>query len=301
MSLARRTVNLAILLSGLAALVMVSVVAIPWTQVPRALPLISLAAVALCAAGFRARRRDRAAAVALVPLVMWSTFSFVLLGKMVLNARIAHYGFYLAMPATLVLAVALVWVVPRWLRNGAGRGAIFRTAATLLLVEGVAVYFGMSQGIYRRKTLRVGSGGDAIFALDAAADWRGPAVIDALRAVEATPRNATVAAFPEGVMINYLSRRQNPTRYIGLTLPEMIAMGEGVMLRAFETAAPDYILVVHKDTAEYAVPFFGTDPRYGQAIMDWVARRYTTIEVIGREPLLEGGYGIAVLKASSTR
>jgi hypothetical protein len=298
-SVARRTVNLAILISGFAAFLIVSVVAIPWTQVPRALPLISLSAVLLCAAMFIARRHDRPAAVTLVPLVMWSTFSFVLLGKMVLNARIAHYGFYLAMPATLVLAVVLVWLVPRGLRNGAGRGVIFRAAATLLLAEGVAVYFGISQNIYRMKTLRIGSGGDAIFALDPAADWRGQALIDALRAMEATPRGATVAVFPEGVMINYLSRRENPTPYTSLMLPEMLAVGEGVILRSFEMAPPDYILLVHKDSAEYGVPLFGSDPRNGQAIMDWVGRRYTTVEVIGRQPLHEGGYGIAILKASS--
>jgi hypothetical protein len=62
---------------------------------------------------------------------------------------------------------------------------------------------------------------------------------------------------------------------------------------------PDYILLVHKDTAEYGVPIFGSDPRNGQAIMDWVAGHYTTVEVIGRQPLSEGGYGIAVLKAAS--
>jgi hypothetical protein len=80
----------------------------------------------------------------------------------------------------------------------------------------------------------------------------------------------------------------------------VIAVGENVMLRAFEMAPPDYILVVHKDTAEYGVPFFGADPRYGQAIMEWVGRRYRTVEVIGRQPLREGGYGIAILKAAPT-
>src|SRR3954470_13311644 len=143
----------------------------------------------------------------------------------------------------------------------------------------------MSQRIYRMKTLRVGSGGDTILALDAAADWRGAAVNDAVRAVAATPPDATVAAFPGGGMINYLSRRANPTRYIGLTLPEVIAFGEDVMLRTFQMTPPDYILLVHKDTAEYGVSFFGSDPRYGRAIMDWVGRRYTTVHVIGRQPL----------------
>ena len=296
---ARRTVNLAILISSLAVLLMVSAVAIPWTDVPRALPLISLSAALLFAARFIARRDDRPAAVALVPLVMWSIFSFVLLGKMMLNARIAHYGFYLAMPATLVLAIGLVWLVPRWLHDGAGRGVIFRTAATLLLAEAVAVHLGISQNIYRMKTLRVGSGGDAIFAPSPAVDWRGEAFIEALRVMEAWPRDATVAVLPEGVMINYLSRRENPTPYTSLMLPEMLTFGEGVILRSLEMAPPDYILLVHRNTAEYGVPYFGSDPRNGQAIMDWVGRRYTPIEVIGRQPLHEGGYGIAILKASS--
>ena len=297
-SVAQRIVTLAILILSLGAILIVSVVAVPWTQFPRALPLISLSAVVVFAAMFIARRNDRAAAVAFVPLVMWSTFSFVLLGKIMLNARIYHYGFYLAMPATLVLAVVLVWLVPRWLHNGAGGGAIFRTVATLVCASGMAVYFGISQRLYRMKTLEIGSGGDAIFAFGPATEWRGTALIDTLRALEATPRDATLAVLPEGVMINYLSRRGNPTPYINLMMPELLTFGESVIRRTFEMAPPDYILLVHRGTTEYGVPYFGSDPRNGQAIMDWIGRRYTTVEVIGRTPLREGGYGIAILKAS---
>jgi hypothetical protein len=292
-------VKLALLILSLGAILMTSLVAIPWTQFPRALPLTSLSAILVFAAMFIARRNDRAAAVAFVPLVMWSTFSFVLLGKMLLNARISHYGFYLAMPATIVLAVVLVWLVPRWLHSGAGRGAIFRTVATLLLAEGIAVYFGISQGLYRMKTLEIGSNGDTIRTFGPAVDWRGEAIIEALRALEATPRGATVAVIPEGVMINYLSRRENPTPYTNLMVPELLTFGESVIQRRFEMTPPDFILLAHKDTKEYAVPYFGSDPRNGQAMMDWIARHYTTVEVIGRTPLHEGGYGIAILKASS--
>jgi hypothetical protein len=229
---------------------------------------------------------------------MWSTFSFVLLGKMILNARISHYGFYLAMPATLVLVVVLVWLVPLWLRNGMGRGVILRTVAALLLVEGIAVYFGISQKLYETKTLKIGSSGDAFFAFDPAADWRGQAVIDVLRALEATPPGATVAVLPEGVMINYLSRRENPTPYINLTVPVLLTFGESVIQRRFEMTPPDYILLVHKDSTEYGVPYFGSDPRNGQALMASIGTRYRTVGVIGRIPLHEGGYGIAILKDS---
>jgi hypothetical protein len=260
--------------------------------------LIALSAVFIFAAMFVARRNDRASVVAFVPLVMWSIFSVVLLGKMILNARISHYGFYLAMPATLVLVVVLVWLVPGWLRNGGGRGVIFRTVTALLLAEGIAVYFGISQRFYRSKTLKIGSSGDAMFAADPAGDWRGQAVVDVLRSLESTPRGATVAVLPEGVMINYLSRRANPTPYITLMVPELLTFGEPVIQRAFESTPPDYILLVHKDTSEYGVPYFGSDPRNGQTLMNWINRRYRTAGVIGRTPLHPGGYGIAILKAS---
>jgi hypothetical protein len=293
-----RIVRGTVVISSLAAILSVSLVVLPWTQVSRALPLIALSAVFTFAAMFIARRNDRASAMALVPLVMWSTFSVVLLGKMILNARISHYGFYLAMPATIVLVIVLVWLVPVWLRNGVGRGAIFRTVTALLLAEGIAVYFGISQRFYRSKTLKIGSSGDAIFASEPAADWRGQAVVDVLRALESTPRGATVAVLPEGVMINYLSRRANPTPYITLMVPELLTFGEPVIQRAFETTPPDYILLVHKDTSEYGVPYFGSDPGNGQALMAWISRRYRTAAVIGRTPLRPGGYGIALLKAS---
>jgi hypothetical protein len=188
--------------------------------------------------------------------------------------------------------------VPRWLRNGAGRGVIFRTVAALLLAEGVAVYLGISQSIYRMKTLRMGTGGDAIFTVGPDADWRGTAAIDALRAIEAMPPGATLAVLPEGVMLNYLSRRGNPTPYISMMLPEMLTVGEGAIVRTFEAAPPDYILILHRDTTEYGVPEFGSDPRNGKVIMDWVGRRYSAVDVIGRTPLREAGY-IAILKSST--
>ena len=290
MAVARRFARLAILIG--------SFVLLPWTEFPRALPLISLSAVIVFAAMFIAHRRDRAAATSLVPLVMWSTFSLVLLGKMMLNARIYQYGFYLAMPATVALAVMLVWLLPRWLEHGGGRGEIFRAVASLTFASGIALYLGISFGIYRMKDLRIGSDGDAFMAFGPSQTWQGAAVVDALRALEAIPRNRTVAVVPEGVTINYLSRRDNPTPYINLMVPEMLTFGEGVIQRAFEQAPPDYILLVHRDTAEYGMPYFGSDPRYGQEIMRWIGSHYTAVDVIGKTPLQQGGYGIAVLKAS---
>lgn len=278
-----------------------SVFIVPWTQLPRALPLVSLSCVVVFAVMFWRVRSDHVAATSLLPLVMWSVFAFVLLGKMALNARVYHYGFYLAMPATLLVVAALVWLVPHWLQAGRGRGEIFRAVAILTLVGGVAVHVGVSHGFYRLKDFKVGSGGDTLVTFGPKVRWQEAAVSEALQRLEAVPRNATLAVVPEGVIINYLSRRENPTRYVNLMPPEMKAFGERAIREAFEAGAPDYIMLLHKDMSEYGVGVFGADARYGRALMDWIRAHYLTVEVLGHVPLTEGGFGIEILRAAAPR
>jgi hypothetical protein len=60
-----------------------------------------------------------------VPLATWSIFGFILLAKIILNARIMHYGFVLAMPASLILIMGLVGLVPQMLQKWFDRGTRF--------------------------------------------------------------------------------------------------------------------------------------------------------------------------------
>jgi hypothetical protein len=100
-------------------------------------------------------------------------------------------------------------------------------------------------------------------------------------------------------MINYLSRRENPTPYVNLMLPEVVAFGERNIRNALDAAPPDYILLVFRDTSVYGVASFGVESRYGREIMDWVDSRYETIDVIGERPVRDGGRGIEFLKRRS--
>ena len=288
-SIVRRILRLAVLIG--------SVFLVPWAQFPRALPLVSLSCVVVLAVMLARRRLDRSAAASLLPLVMWSVFAFVLLGKMVLNARIYHYGFYLAMPATLLVVAVVVGLVPGWLRSGRGGGEVFRAVAILAMVGGITVYAGVSHGFYRLKDFRVGSGPDMLVTFGPKVRWQEAAVSQALERLEALPREATLAVVPEGAIINYLARRENPTRYINLMPPEMDAFGEEAVRQGFETAPPDYVMLFHKDMDEYGVRPFGVDAGYGRALMDWIRAHYVSVEILGRGPLTEGGSGIEILKA----
>lgn len=267
-----------------------------------ALPLITLTVLIAAVLVFRRVRTDRDDAVRLLSLIMWSAFALVLLAKMGLSARLVHYGFYLALPATVAAIMLTCWLIPRLLdaRSGGRAGRGFRQIALWMLVATIGPYLGLSQGWYRTKVLPVSSGADRFFASTAPGYWQGEAVRDVQQQLEqmAGPA-ATLAVFPEGVMLNFLLRRDSPLRVVNLMPPELLAFGEEDVLQSLQTAPPDFVLLVHKDTSEYGYPLFGTDLRYGLRILTWVKAHYRSRRVIGRNPLSDSGFGIEILERRS--
>ena len=86
------------------------------------------------------------------------------------------------------------------------------------------------------------------------------------------PPDATLAVLPEGAMINYLSRRVNPTPHLVWVPPLMAVFGQTNMTAAFEKNSPDYVLIIARSASEFGVGFFGYDPRYGMELMQWIDR-----------------------------
>ncbi len=263
---------------------------VAWVEALRPLPLVLL--VLALARGARAARtadadeRERA-----VRDLAWTVFALLLLAKIALDARPSHYGFALALPATLVYVAWLVGRAPAGLRARGG-GALFRGAVLGVLL---AALVGLSRTTalqLSRKTFALGEGADR-FVTD---PYRGPAVARALERVEQTSGpDATLLVLPEGISLNYLARRRTPTPYPNFMPPELAIFGEDAIVAALEAAPPDTILLVHKDTSEYGLPFFGTD--YGLAIARWVVARYQVVHAIGQPPLQPGTvFGIHVLQ-----
>jgi hypothetical protein len=291
--LSRTLVTVAWVVLSLAAAYLV-----PRYEVSRALScLASLGFVASVVLAVRSRH-EPAQALALLPLVLWSTFAVVLLAKMWLNAQPYHYGFYLALPATNVTVVLLLWFLPRTLARGnpeaSGR---IRLVMLALIAATIAPHLALSNRWYQSKVVPIGVGHDRFLASNMRNMWQGAVVQQTLDWLEQNaPAGATLTVLPEGVMINYLARRETPARLLNFMPPEIIAFGEQAVVRSLDAHPPDFVLLVHRSTAEYGYPLFGSSPDYGRDILTWVRRHYRTAAVIGRDPMTEAGFGIEILR-----
>jgi hypothetical protein len=234
-------------------------------------------------------------------MLLWTVFAFFLTAKLGLFCRIWHYGFILAMPAFVGSLILVLWLLPRLLAGKYGVNArLFRLAVSLVLLTGFASLYLQSQRIYRDKTVALGQGGDEMYAFTQKIKPDGAALQSALQWMEKNaPPGATLAVLPEGIMVNYLSRRTNPTRYLVWNPVELAMFGQSNMTDAFERNAPDYILLVHREGAEYGVKYFGQETEFGGAVMKWIRQNYQEVYLVGDEPLRTSAFGISVLKRRS--
>jgi hypothetical protein len=252
-------------------------------------------------------------------VILWLAFSLVLLAKLGFNPHLSHYGIFLAMPAFLSAIYLLLHLLPRWLQNprspvpsprsdgpsGAGQIGLwtvdsrlksFRVAILIFLLAGLARLTIQSALFYKDKDFTLGSGGDRIITYDPKVDPTGAAMASAATWIEThTAPTNTLAVLPEGVMLNYLTRRDNPTPYVVFAF-EVWAYGEQHMLDAYQKNPPDYIVLVHRDTSEYGYPYFGAAKGFGLDVVQWINRNYRPVYLIGDEPLHAGGFGLKILE-----
>jgi hypothetical protein len=261
-----------------------------WLAAARPLPLFALA---IGGAAWVALHRSGEVAVArrARTWLALAAFAFVLLFKMILNARVQHYGFALALPATLLTVAALTGALPAALERRGRAGWVLRLGALALFAGATAAHLDVTRRFLGLKTEVVGRDGDAF-----RADARGRFVNAALETYAGLAQPGdTLAVLPEGVMLNYLSESVNPTPYVNFMPPELLLFGEARIRAAFEAAPPDWILLVHKDTSEYGFPLFGPD--YGTALATWVSQRYAPVRQFGQPPLTPGTvFGIQLLR-----
>lgn len=269
---------------------------VSWNYVGRALPLTTFVALIGLSVACVQRRNERQALARFAPIAMWALFALLLLGKVLLKVRLSHYGFVLAMPATLLLVACVTGVIPSWLR-ARGRGGSLALAVLIACVfAGVLFHLRWSNALYAWKDLRIEHGGDTIVAENPRFNPRAAMIAMAERRLrELMPFGATLQALPDGAMLNYWLRRPNPTKYWYFA-PMFARGGEAAVLQTIQAHPPDFIALIHRDSEEFGYGQFGVDPRYGQQIMDWVSRHYERIDKIGAEPFRDGRFGIVILR-----
>jgi hypothetical protein len=268
-----------------------------WVECGRTLPLLSVVScVILCLK----LKRSAQESPPVFPL-LWNVFGLMLLAKLGLYSRIWHYGFALAMPAFVGAIYLLLWLLPQAVEKYGVHRRGFQATMGLVLLVGFARLFIGSQFNYRAKTVAVGRGADKIIAASPAINSTGGAMQAAIEWMNtnALP-NATLAVLPEGIMVNYLTRRTNPTHYFVWNPAELAAFGQDQMTASFEANAPDYIMLIHRDAAEYGAKYFGQEEKFGLPLMQWIRKNYEPVWLIGSEPLRNNLFGIRILKRIKT-
>jgi len=231
---------------------------------------------------------------------LWSVFSLVLLSKLGLFPRIWHYGFVLAMPAFVSVIFLLYWLLPMLLEKEFGVSTRrIRVTIALVFLIGFGNLFVQSQLIYSTKRLTLGQGGDKIITYNSDQDISHEFSAALAWTEINTPSNATVAVLPEGVTLNYLARRINPTPCLFWDPNIFSVFGQSNMTVTFEKNPPDYVFLVERNMFKFGVGSFGSYPGYGVQLMQWIDENYTPVELFGVEPVVNDLSAIKILKRIS--
>lgn len=268
---------------------------IAWSGAISPLPFALIVWVALAWRSLGAAGNDEARARAAL-LLAFGLAALALLLKMVLNARIFHYGFVLAVPGMTLAVAALLRFIPDAITRRRGSGSLFAAGACGLLLAFAGAHLWMMKGHVNAKRFEVGRGADRFFA----DPLRGRAVAETLAQLKRRLRpGERFAVLPEGAIFHYWVRRASPSPHVNYMPPELLIFGENAMRESLERRLPELILLVHKDTSEYGTRFFAAD--YARSFAPLIRERYVPIGGVGDTPFERGSrFGIQLLRLRET-
>lgn len=227
------------------------VVLLSWVGTPGHALVRGFALVQLLVLVATARDRTR-------PLFVFALFSVAATLRVPLAVAPAWYGFALVAPV-----YALMAVLPGWRRDGWGRPSPLWLVPVLFLCGHDLL---QQREAYGRKRFPVETPRGTFLDGDArrAASLQG--VVD-------LPPVRSLAVFPEGVALNYLTATPTPLTYHTFTPVETADPAvEADVLRELEARPPERVVVVDRDVREFGSRGFGVD--YDLRIAAWLRSRY---------------------------
>jgi hypothetical protein len=255
-------------------------------------PLILIALVCTASGISRFVRIDKTSShqhrIALIALI--STFAFLLLGKIFLDVRIYQYGCWLAMPAGMLLVGLIFGAIPKWISQRGGGGNVFQAGAAGIWITVLAFYLLQTRIGLTWATDSIATDGDGFFGRYDRAPYIDRAVTVADQII---PPDKTLAVMPEGVIINYLSRRKSSIPYLNFNPPDLALYGEKNILDSLRHSSPDYIFLVNKQDSGFGTTYFGRD--FGIDLYNWIIQNYTQIQVdadLGAAPMSGPDFGL---------
>jgi hypothetical protein len=186
---------------------------------------------------------------------------------MALFARVYHFGFFQAAPAAMVIAAVMAAEIPRW--TGRGRAGIALSAACSLFVLtlGCASIAAKSNAIRADQTQPVGSEADRFYVSNREVDPIGTLVDWAVKRLAADPPGSLLV-LPDGLSINFLSRRVSVMPSVGIGGPDEMRM------EALERSPPDYVVLISLNVAQHGIRRYGQPGNPGYVLLRWVNEHY---------------------------
>jgi hypothetical protein len=269
-SLATGILSAIIVLAAAAWCVLSSGLRINWLSA--AVPLTPIVLIAVVLAVYPLLRPSSDSSIAVLRLVL-CVFALEELARMPLRARITDYGFTAALPAFLVTIDLLAGQLPAWLDRRGRTGAVVRGTAVGASAALLAIYPAIMAVHIDEQTVEVGVGRDRFLA-----DDRGNEINAALTRLKEFPAKQTLAVFPQGRMLNFLSRREDPIQLGEFMPPEVLWLGEDGALDAFRRNPPDIVILTGKDIRDGSFFFPIGDYHYGRPTLNWIESHYRRLD-----------------------
>jgi hypothetical protein len=176
-----------------------------------------------------------------------------------------------------------------------GYSYVYRAAAISLILIFFTGNLLYSNFFYGLKVFPIGKDKDQFYGFDPYFWKRGIITKITLDYInEEIDKEDDFVVFPRGVMLNYLSRRENKTGYTFLDPFAVDLLGEDKIINSLQTTRPTYIILVNWTFTEFDRPYFGRD--FGQSIYAWILANYKTTKIIGAKIIEEEGPGFQIMK-----
>ena len=243
----------------------------------RCLPgLMAIAFVVVTARLFRQLRQSGRAEKGTLMELALVLLAGAMLTRMILRARIDHFGFYQAAFAGMVAAAVMVSEIPRWTGEGIWGRRLAALGSLAVLGMGCVSVARQSALIRADQTQPVAEGRDRFYAFGPDVDHpeavqMGFLVYWAVESVRNVPPEATLLVLPEGEMINYLSRRKMPVTDF--------FTNEDLYIQELGRTPPDYVILIARDLREHGIAQFGGPGNPGEKVLPWLWKNYTVAAV----------------------
>jgi hypothetical protein len=228
----------------------------------------------------------------------FSIFSLVLLARLLFNVRVVHYGFFLVLPGFLILLIIVLHILPALMKRITGDARFGMIPAIVLILFTLYSYFSHSVRQYNLIDYPIKSDHEVIKTFDLRYSDIGEIIQQAINKINIVVKpDETLTVFPEGLMFNYLTRRESPSPYTAF-LPTFFAVFGNDILESLQEKPPDFVLLVERSTWEYGYRYFGID--YATEVFQWIKDNYVEISQIGKKPFSGEGFGIVIMKRISS-